>query len=94
MVKIQPLEPSTELPTKLEYLEYLDEFYGWSKYYTWDYLYDFFYDYLDVESFHSKELSRSIFEEFFYGNWRKGQEICKIVITQRSYQISPNSTQA
>ena len=96
-VKIQPLEPSTELPTKFEYLEYLNEYYGWSNYYTWDFLYDFFYDYLTdylVESFHSKELSRSIFEEFFNGDWRKGQEICKIVITQRFYQISPNSTQA
>ena len=36
----------------------------------------------------------SIFEEFFSGDWRKGQEISKIVITQRFYQISPSSTQA
>ena len=31
---------------------------------------------------------------FFDGDWRQGQEISKIVITQRFYQISPSSTQA
>ena len=36
----------------------------------------------------------SIFEEFFSGDWRKGQEISKIVITQRFYQISSSLTQA
>ena len=35
-----------------------------------------------------------IFEEYFDGDWRKGQEISKIVITRRFYQISPSSTQA
>ena len=34
------------------------------------------------------------FEDYFYGDWRKGQEIQKIDITKRLYQISPNSTQA
>ena len=36
----------------------------------------------------------SIFEEFFSGDWRKGQEISKIVITKRFYQISSSLTQA
>ena len=35
-----------------------------------------------------------VIEEYFGGDWRSGQEIRKIVITQRFYQISPNSTQA
>ena len=35
-----------------------------------------------------------IIEEFFAGDWRKGKEICNVVITQRLYQTSPNSTQA
>ena len=62
--------------------------------YSIEYLY--YNDYLDVnlEKFQSKELSKSIFEEFFSGDWRKGQEISKIVITKRFYQISSSSTQA
>ena len=40
-------------------------------------------------------MSRSnIIEEYFNGDWRKGQEIHNVVITQRLYQTSPNSTQA
>ena len=35
-----------------------------------------------------------VIEEYFRGDWRSGQEIGKIVITKRFYQISPNSTQA
>ena len=35
-----------------------------------------------------------VIEEYFEGDWRSGREISKIVITQRFYQISPNSTQA
>ena len=35
-----------------------------------------------------------IFEENFDGDWRQGEEIQKVVITQRLYQISSNSTQA
>ena len=35
-----------------------------------------------------------VIEEYFRGDWRSGQEIGKIVISQRLYQISPNSTQA
>ena len=33
------------------------------------------------------------FEEYFNCDWRLGQEVHKLVITQRLYQISPNSTQ-
>ena len=35
-----------------------------------------------------------IIEEYFDGNWREGQEIHEVVITQRLYQTSPNSKQA
>ena len=46
------------------------------------------------EKFQSEELRKSIFfEEYFLDNWRSGQEVHKIVITQRLYQTSPNSTQ-
>ena len=45
------------------------------------------------EEFQSGELRRSIFEEYFNGDWRSGKEIHKVVITQRLYQTSPNSTQ-
>ena len=48
----------------------------------------------DFETFQSEELSKSIFEDSFDGDWRKGKEICKAVITKRLYQVSPNSTQA
>ena len=46
------------------------------------------------EEFQSEKLQRSIFEEYFNGDWRLGQEVHKVVITQRLYQTSPNSTQA
>ena len=95
MVKIQPLEVP-EPPTRFDFLKYLDDIYGLSQNYSIEYLYDFLYDFLDynLEKFQSNELPKSIFEEFFSGDWRKGQEISKIVITQRFYQISPSSTQA
>ena len=35
-----------------------------------------------------------VIEEYFDGNWREGQEIHEVVITQRLYQTSPTSTQA
>ena len=47
-----------------------------------------------LEIFQSQMVSKSIFEEYLNGDWRQGQEIQKIVITQRLYQISPNTTQA
>ena len=34
-----------------------------------------------------------VIEENFVADWRKGQEIHKVVITQRLYQTSPTSTQ-
>ena len=40
------------------------------------------------------ESTLNIIEEYFLGDWRKGHEIQKVVITQRLYQISSNSTQA
>ena len=46
----------------------------------------------------SPELSKSFlmegFEEYFNGDWREGQGIRKIILTQSLYQISPHSTQA
>ena len=35
-----------------------------------------------------------VIEEYFNGNWREGEEIHEVVITQRLYQTSPTSTQA
>ena len=35
-----------------------------------------------------------VIEEHFNGNWRLGEEISKVVVTQRFHQTSPNSTQA
>ena len=50
------------------------------------------------EQFQSEEMREivflSIFEEYFNGDWRSGQEFHKVVITQRLYQTSSNSTQA
>ena len=102
MVKIEPLEP--QLPTKFEFLEYLDDLSYLSENVSIDYLYDNLYDYYygflndflneNLEVYQSRELSRSIFEEYFNGDWRLGHQIRKVVITQRLYQISPNSKQA
>ena len=102
MVNIQPLE-APEPPTNLEFLEFIDQTYNWYNYAmenaSIDYLYDLYYDYLDdnLEWFQLKkvkeDLSKSIFEEHFNGDWRKGHEFHKIVITYRSYQISSTATQ-
>ena len=104
MIKIEPLELPTKQPTKLEFLEFIDQTYNWYNYAmenaSIDYLYDLYYDYLDdnLEWFQSKKvsdyLSKSIFEEYFNGDWRKGHEFHKIVITYRLYQISSTATQA
>ena len=89
MVKIEPLQLQ-QPPTKLEFLEYLTQLgYFWvtsadlenSSYYL-----DWF------ERWESQYLN--IFEKYFNGDWRKGKEIHKAVITQRLYQTSPDSTQA
>ena len=36
----------------------------------------------------------NVIEGYFNGNWREGQEIHEVVITQRLYQTSPTLTQA
>jgi len=49
----------------------------------------------DFQSFEiRKKVLSTTFEEYFHGDWRSGQEVHKVVITQRLYQTSPNSTQA
>ena len=45
-------------------------------------------------SLESSKSTLDFIEEYFYGDWRKGKEIQKVVITQRLYQISSNSKQA
>ena len=37
--------------------------------------------------------TRDVIEDYFDGDWRSGKEVYKVVITQRLYQTSPNSTQ-
>ena len=96
MVKIQPLEAPAP-PTNLEFLDYYRYWYNsFMESASIDYVYSYYNDYLDeiLEEFQSKELSNIIIEEYLNGDWRQGQEIFKIVITQRFYQISPSSTQA
>ena len=79
MVKIQPLE-APEQNYSMEYLYY--------------YYYLYYYDYLYYDDYLDDNLEKITFEEYFYGDWRQGQEISKIVITKRFYQISSSSTQA
>ena len=45
-------------------------------------------------SWEISNIALGIIEEYFNGDWRNGEEICKVVITQRLYQTSHNSTQA
>ena len=45
-------------------------------------------------SLESSKSTLDVIKEYFYGDWRKGKEIQKVIITQRLYQISSNSTQA
>ena len=49
--------------------------------------------YLDYSISESRS-SLNVIEEYFNGNLREGQEIHQVVITQRLYQTSSNSTQA
>ena len=103
MIKIEPREPlELPQPTKFEFLEFLHQTYWYNYGYqtSLDYLYDYYYDFLgdNLEWFQSKKvndyLSKSIFEEYFNGDWRKGNKFHKIVITHRLYQISSTATQA
>ena len=97
MVKIEPF-PS---PAKLLFIEYVKQLffdYGYSS--EPPTLADLensdpdSYLMMRFEKFQSEELRKIIFEEYFNGDWRSGQEISKVVITQRLHQISQNSTQA
>ena len=45
-------------------------------------------------SLESSKSTLDVIEEYFYGDWRKRQEFQKVVITQRLYQLSSNSSQA
>ena len=40
------------------------------------------------------KITLDVMEEYFNGDWRSGKEFNKVIITQRLYQTSPNSTQA
>ena len=42
----------------------------------------------------SSKSKLGVIEEYFHGDWRLGQDISKVVITQRFYQVSSNATQA
>ena len=79
-------------PSKLEFLEYLERNYGYlatlADLETSPYLLQTF------EEFQSEELRKSIYEDYFSDDWRSGQEVHKVVITQRLYQTSPESKQA
>ena len=89
MIKMEVITPPPP-STKLEALEYLKQEYGFTAT-----LADLETNLLPfLEWFQSEERRKTIFEEYFIGNWRSGQEIHKVVITKRLYQTSPNSTQA
>ena len=89
MVKIEPLQPP-QPPSKFDYLEYLEREFGYNSTLaeTSPYFLEFF------EKFQSEQLRKSIYGDYFSGDWRSGQEVHKVVITKRLYQISPESIQA
>ena len=86
---MEPIPPP--IPTKLEFLEYLkqkyDDILTIADLETSPYHLEWF------ERFKSRKRPTIIFEKYFNGDWRLGQEIHKVVLTKRLYQISPNSTQ-
>ena len=103
MVAIEPTEP-LQPPTIEEFMEQVLKYPG-----SFQMLYHLpddaplitFFEYF--EWYKSRELAQAqnerivqgyVIEENFVGDWRKGQEIHKVVITQRLYQTSPTSTQA
>ena len=98
MVKIEPSEPIQ--PPTIE--EFIENILGYPEYfYVPDNatLLQFFENF---ESYKLWQLSGAqnerivqgyVIEENFVGDWRKGKEIHKVVITQRLYQTSPTSTQ-
>ena len=86
MAKMEPIKTPPQPPTKPEFLEYLEEYYS-----------HYEYELADLESFPGLlewRLRKGVFEENFNDDWRSGQEVHKVVITQRFYQTSPNSMQA
>ena len=108
MVKLQPQE-APEPPTKYDFFEHLYQKWGLQYWYfpaadgppSMDFLYDYVDDYFIsvvpgvLENFQSEKLLPfGVLTQYFQGDWRMGREIRKVVITQRFYQISPNSTQA
>ena len=103
VVKVEPTEP-LQPPTIEEFMEGVLKYPG--SFQTMYHLPDDaqlieFFEYF--EWYKSRELSRAekerivqgyVIMENFVADWRKGQEIHKVVITQRLYQISSTSTQA
>ena len=69
--------PLPDDATLLEFFEYFE----WYKYRELS------------EAQHARIVEGYVIEENFVGDWRKGREIHKVVITQRLYQTSPTSTQ-
>ena len=105
MVKMELITPP-QPPTKFDFLEYLkqhDKYYYESDNYYYEF-YDLTPTLADLETspyllqwfedFQTEKLRKNIFKEYFYGDWRRGQEFQKVIITQRLYQTSPNTTQA
>ena len=97
-VKIEP-PVNAQPPTKFEFLEYLKVNYDFTEKYFKEYQEEALHEFLnEFEWFKMREMYSNatfdIFSEYFNGDWRKGQEVHKVVITKRLYQTSPNSTQA
>ena len=99
VVKIEPSEP-LQPPTIEELIEQIvqnpsaDYWYGdlelleFLQYFEW-------YKMQELTKAQNERIVQGyVIEENFVGDWRKGQEIHKVVITQRLYQTSPTSTQA
>ena len=107
MVKIEPMKPPPTKLEFLEYLKLFNDSYYYSNESALLAEYNYEPTLADLETspdllewfeeFQSEELRRrvssSTFKEYFNGDWRSGQEFHKVVITQRLYQTSPNSTQ-
>ena len=87
MVKIEPAVPP-QPPSMEEYIGYLYQNYGPppANYSLFEFL-DGFAWY--QEQWH-QELFKDLFmEQYFFGDWRKGKEMHKVVITQRFYEMLP-----
>ena len=108
LIKIEPpvqALPPTKFEIEIEFLEYLNDTY-WS-HLTEEELEEYhslykeenpleylsFFEWFKMREMYSNA-TFDLFAEYFNGDWRKGQEIHKVVITKRLYQISPDLTQA